>query len=247
MKDIFDSYIENAFDGRHQAAFKFKQYGINYRRFFPQDPSARLLDIGIGRGEMLSCMRDWGYTEYLGVDISASAVNFCRSLGLKCVLIDDARQWLSERDSAFDLITLLDVLEHFKKEDVIAFLKSLFGALKPEGKLIIQVPNMQAPDPQLHRYNDLTHHIGFTEHSLQQAFIASGISNFRFSGFEEITKDTLKAEIQKMLRSLYWRCCRLIRGVNTNLNPEILNPVLFAIAVKSPLPGDAHNMSLPTE
>ena len=67
MKDIFYSYVENAFGEYKQAEFKFKQFKNNYSQFFPIDKNARLLDIGIGRGEMLTCMKDWEYANYLAL------------------------------------------------------------------------------------------------------------------------------------------------------------------------------------
>jgi 2-polyprenyl-3-methyl-5-hydroxy-6-metoxy-1,4-benzoquinol methylase len=232
MKNIFDNYIENSFGNYTQAEFKLEQFYYNYKQFMPSGLSSKLLDIGIGRGEMLSCMRDWGYAEYIGIDVSPSTVDFCKSLGLNCILVADTVKWLSDKESYFDVITLLDVLEHFAKDDVIVLLQSLYKSLRPGGKIIIQVPNMQAPDAQLHRYNDITHNIGFTEHSLQQVLITAGIQNFTFHGFEGITDNTIKSRIVIMLRSLYWRYCRFIRRLNTNLNPAILNPVFFSVVTK---------------
>ena len=73
--------METSFDGRHQATQKFEQFRFNYLKHFPQPAAAsRVLDIGIGRGEMLTCMKDWGFA-YRGVDISPStAATYCRSI-----------------------------------------------------------------------------------------------------------------------------------------------------------------------
>ncbi|MDD2487241.1 MAG: methyltransferase domain-containing protein [Candidatus Gracilibacteria bacterium] len=71
----------------------------------------------------------------------------------------------------FDIITLLDVLEHVPKNETISFLRELKGSLKTNGTLIIQIPNLQAPDGQLHRYNDFTNEFGYIEHSLQEVLI----------------------------------------------------------------------------
>ena len=80
MDKIFNKYIETSFDGHKQAQFKFRQFELNYKSFFPSIiKDTHVLDIGIGRGEMLTCMRDWGYS-YNGIDISLSTVNFCQSL-----------------------------------------------------------------------------------------------------------------------------------------------------------------------
>jgi 2-polyprenyl-3-methyl-5-hydroxy-6-metoxy-1,4-benzoquinol methylase len=232
MKNIFDDYIENSFGDYIQADFKIDQFHYNYKKYMPLSLSAKLLDIGIGRGEMLTCMGKWGYSDCTGVDISPSTVDFCKSLGLNCILVNDTVDWLSDKDSAFDVITLLDVLEHFPKDDVIVLLQSLYKSLKTGGKIIIQVPNMQAPDSNLHRYNDFTHNIGFTEHSLRQVLMAAGIPTFTFHGYEGITDNTLKSNLIIVFRSLYWRYCRFIRRLNTNLNPAILNPVFYSVIIK---------------
>ncbi|ACV63605.1 Methyltransferase type 11 [Desulfofarcimen acetoxidans DSM 771] len=229
MKDIFDSYVENIFCSYEQASLKFIQFEKNYKRFFPSNKGAKLLDIGVGRGEMLSCMRNWGYENYIGVDISPSTIRFCKSLDLNCILVDDSTAWLNENKNEFDLITLLDVLEHIKKEHTIEFLKAIKASLKNNGTLIIQVPNLQAPDGQLHRYNDFTHEVGFIEHSLQQVLITAGFKNINFDGFEEFVCGDWREKVKKILRSLFWRYIRFTRLINKNINPRILNPVFYAL------------------
>jgi len=186
MKEIFDNYMENAFGERKQAEFKFKQFEYNYKKFFPQSKEVPVLDIGIGRGEMLSCMQRWGYENYMGIDISPSIVEFCKTLGLNCIEISNTTAWLNKNKNRFGLITILDVLEHVPKDEVISLLNSIREALQSGGILIIQVPNLQAPDGQLHRYNDFTHEIGFIEHSLSQVLLTAGFKTFDFYGFETL-------------------------------------------------------------
>ncbi len=229
MKKIFDTYIDNAFDGCQQAWFKFPQFEHNYRRFFPADLKSSLLDIGVGRGEMLTCMKNWGYLNFLGIDISPSTIQFCRSLNLPCTLVENTAVWLRQSHQPYQVITLLDVLEHIPKPDVIEFLEALKMALDSDGRLIVQLPNLQSPDAQLHRYNDITHEFGYTEHSLQQVVIAAGLSIDCFGGFESLVLGGFKEKIKKVLRSLYYAHVRLTRKISDNLNPRILNPILFAV------------------
>lgn len=234
MKEIFDDYILNSFGEEVQATFKLNQFAYNYQRYFPELRESSVLDIGIGRGEMLSCMRAWNYENYLGIDISPSTVNFCLNLGLNALLVEDSQAFLLQHPDEYDVITLLDVLEHIKKEQIVSFLKAVHGALKTNGILIIQVPNLQAPDGYLHRYNDITHEIGFIEHSLSQVLIAAGFKTFNFQGFEEFVFGSPPEFVRKFCRFLYWKCIRLLRYVNGNINPHILNPVFSAIACKTP-------------
>lgn len=231
-QEIFDTYIDNAFGKAEQAQFKFKQFEINYRRFFPASAEALCLDIGIGRGEMLSCMSRWGFKSSQGVDISPSTVKFCQSIGLNCELTSDTTEWLNQHPASFDLITLLDVLEHVPKEHTISFCKALKTSLRPGGTLIVQVPNLQAPDGQLHHFNDFTHVNGFIEHSLEQVLLTAGFENAIFHSFEEFYENTPKVFLKKFLRTLYLKWVRFTRAINGNINPNILSPVLFAVVKK---------------
>lgn len=229
MQEIFDHYIENSFGEKQQATFKFKQFEINYKKYFPTDKSASFLDIGIGRGEMLTCFQNWGYNNYLGIDISPSTIDYCKSINLNCKLVKSSALFLQEHKEKYDLITLIDVLEHIPREEVISFLHDIKNALKKNGILIIQVPNLQCPDGQLHMYNDITHLVGYIEHSLQQVLITAGFKSFHFQGFEEFTKWDLKTLIKKLCRVIYWKMIRFFRTINGNLNPHILNPVISVI------------------
>ncbi len=232
MKEIFEHYVEHSFGERRQAEFKIRQFELNYKRFFPSDLDATLVDIGIGRGEMLTCMAAWGFRNYTGVDISPSTIAFCRSLGLQCVMTSDTTKWLSDNAGTFDLITVLDVLEHIKKDAAISFVAAMRSAMKEGAVLIIQVPNAQAPDSQLHRYNDITHEVGYVEHSLHQVLLAAGFHDVSFHAFEDVISRGLRKWLRTSLRSLYWTYVRSVRRINGNLNPEILAPVFFAVARK---------------
>ena len=230
MNEFFEDYIQTVFGDNVQAAFKFRQFEQNYRHLFPSRMDVPMLDIGIGRGEMLSCMKNWGYISFRGVDISPSTVAFCSSLGLPCERVENTIDWLTEHRGCFALVTLLDVLEHIPKTETIAFLAALRGALASGGKLIVQVPNMQAPESQLHRYNDFTHETGFTENSLRQVLVTAGYSSVSLSGFEDSVAQTFREKVRLMLRPLYWRLVRRIRKLNGNLSPSILHPVFYAVA-----------------
>ena len=232
MKEIFDTYMDNAFGAYEQAGVKFRQFENNYKQYFPLDKKAKLLDIGVGRGEMLACMKEWGYLNYLGIDISPSTINYCQSLGLACQICDDVCAWLDKNRNTFSLITLLDVLEHIPKKQTIQYLKAIRSALRDDGMLIVQVPNLQAPDGQLHRYNDFTHEVGYIEHSLRQVLVASGFTGIQMNGFEGFVTGGVLENLRKLLRSLLWLYTRLKRDITGNLNPRILYPVFYAVARK---------------
>ena len=41
---------------------------------------------------MLQCFKNWGYQNYLGVDLSPSTVKFCQGLGLRCQVVEDTAE-----------------------------------------------------------------------------------------------------------------------------------------------------------
>ena len=232
MEEVFDTYIENTFDGDHQETRKFEQFNFNYRPYFPKDTQSKILDIGVGRGEMLTCLKNWKYENFLGIDISPSTINFCKKRDLKCELVENTPDWLLNHKNQFDLITLLDVLEHIPREQCIDFLKALKEGLAPQGKLIIQVPNLQARDACLNHFTDFTHFVGYEEHSLKQVLTIAGFSKIKFSSFEIFPEKTFKNFVKKCFRFLYWKHVRFSRAVTGNMNPEILSPVFFAYVEK---------------
>lgn len=222
MKQIFDSYLENAFNGRFQCELKIAQFKHNYTRFLPDKKELPVLDIGIGRGEMLTCMKEWGFTNYHGIDISPSIIKFCKELGLNCTLVEDSAKFLDSHKKEFSLITLLDVLEHFQKQNALELLSTVRESLREDGSVIIQVPNLQAPDGQLHRYNDFTHEIGFIEHSLRQVLSATGYNVVAIIGFEEIIGQNTRSKAWRFTRRRYHNIVRCLRRLNHNLSPHIL-------------------------
>ena len=98
-------------------------------------PNPRILDVGCGTGANLKMLADYGSAE--GVDISSQAVDFCRQRGLDSVKLG-AIERLPYEDSAFDLVTALDVIEHL--DDDVAGLREMRRVLRPDGRVLLFVP-----------------------------------------------------------------------------------------------------------
>lgn len=230
MKIIFDDYIDNAFGDRSQSEWKKQAFAHNYRLFFPDDKNIPVLDIGIGRGEMLWCMREWGYVNYEGVDISPSTVDFCTGLGYQCRLVKDTVGFLRDAGEKYGVITVVDVVEHIPKNALPAFLVAIREALLPGGKVIIQTPNMQAPDAAATRYHDITHEVGLDERSLGQLLKISGFGSFEFHGYEEYFGHNPRRILRRLARHGYQFAVRLGRNINGLQQQGILHPFFFAVA-----------------
>ena len=104
-------------------------------------PSSRpkALDIGCGRGEMLSLYKDYGF-EAFGIDINKEFVEYSKSKGFDVAYADALDFLKSQEDNTYDIISLIHVLEHLSFEYAFELHKEVLRVLKPGGSLILEFP-----------------------------------------------------------------------------------------------------------
>jgi len=100
-----------------------------------QENQTRILDVGCGTGENLRFLGEFG--EVKGIDNSPEAIRFSRKRGFERVQLGRAEE-LPFPASTFDLITMLDLLEHLKDDSQA--LKEAYRVLKAGGSLLVTVP-----------------------------------------------------------------------------------------------------------
>ncbi|MDP3071644.1 MAG: class I SAM-dependent methyltransferase [Opitutaceae bacterium] len=135
-----------------------RAYRWYFRRWLPASSQAAILDVGCGGGQMLQALQRLGYSDLHGVDASEQQVRRAREAGLD-VRAGDAMAALRESPGRWDLILAIDILEHLQKGEALEFLSAAHAALKPGGRLIVQMPNPDARAGMKVRYGDLTHEI----------------------------------------------------------------------------------------
>jgi SAM-dependent methyltransferase len=102
-----------------------------------------LLDVGCGEGRFLrEVSRRFTGKRLLGVDFSARAVEYARLLnpGLSFVRADIARG--SEPAERFDVVTLIETLEHIPPAESGAFVSGLRRRTNDGGLLVVSVPSV---------------------------------------------------------------------------------------------------------
>jgi len=146
----------------------------------PSSRKIRILDCGCGYGRMLKALREFGYQNVVGVDCSLEQVQYAQQiLGLQGVNCADAVEFLKELESFFDVILILDVLEHLGVDQTIELLKIARQRMAPGGVIVIQVPNALCP-MNLYRYLDITHQRAYSVNSLSQTLRLAGYADFTF-------------------------------------------------------------------
>ena len=157
------SLFEKAYHFVKNIALKNKLNLINEL----QPGKGRILDIGAGTGDFLSVAKENGW-QTIGVEPSEKAKGIAKNKGVSFV-----EQTSILENHSFDVISMWHVLEHVPNlENQIKELKRL---LKPNGTLIIAVPNFKSFDAKHYgkfwaAYDVPIHFWHFSKKAIQQLF-----------------------------------------------------------------------------
>ena len=185
-----------------------------------------VLDVGCADGKLVSFMKDKGFAEVVGIDLNRQLIERARENVDAEFIHGDAREIL-ESGRHFDLIFLLNVLEHIERDRLVGFMSLVHQALKAGGFAIIRTPNMSNIMAAGHLADDLTHYTGLTEQSLQQLARTAGfgkivmMDQFRMQNFKGKIKAVLNWGLHKWL---WW-----LRG---GTKPKVFYRNLYAKMVK---------------
>ncbi|MBE0392047.1 bifunctional 2-polyprenyl-6-hydroxyphenol methylase/3-demethylubiquinol 3-O-methyltransferase UbiG [Flavobacterium sp. PL002] len=162
------SLFEKAYHFVKNIALKNKLNLINSLQ--PQKGS--ILDIGAGTGDFLSVAKQNGW-KTVGVEPSEKAKQIASSKGVSFV------EKTSELGNhSFDVISMWHVLEHVPNLD--EQIKELKRLLKPDGSLIIAVPNFKSFDAQHYKtfwaaYDVPIHFWHFSKNAIKMLFEKEGM------------------------------------------------------------------------
>ena len=103
--------------------------------------TAPVLDIGSSTGTNLRLLRDMGFPNRRGLDVSEDAIRWCAQKGLGSVEKGSICA-LPFQDGTFQLVLATDVIEHV--DDDLQAIKEIRRVLAPGGIAIISVPAFQS-------------------------------------------------------------------------------------------------------
>jgi SAM-dependent methyltransferase len=125
-------------------------------RYIGRMGKTSVLDIGCGRGDFLTALCTLSNVDAYGYEFNDQVAEKARSRGLRLL---NALEPIAAFGHGFDVICLFQVLEHFA--DPFTMLTRIGKLLRPEGRLIVCVPD--AAGPVRHYVDALTdlppHHV----------------------------------------------------------------------------------------
>lgn len=140
--------------------------------------NSKILDAGCGTGYNLKIFQ--GYGNSSGCDISEQAISFCQKRGLKSIIQADVQK-MPFKNSSFDLVTLLDVLDHQSIKSDLDVLLEVQRILRKGGYFLLTSPAFNF----LYSRHDLAFHTRerYTRKSLKEKLEKANFSVLRMSYF----------------------------------------------------------------
>ena len=196
--------------------------------------SARIFDMGCGSGSLLKGLKDAGYTNVIGMDLSEEQVTMAHEFGVSEVVLGDAMQFFRSSEEQFDIITGMDIIEHFTKDELVELLQLIQSKLKKGGMAIFRTPNMDAPIATAFAIGDFTHENYLNASSAEQVMLSCGFvdvnvkpSFMRVNGF-----------LKEGLRGIFYRLLSLrlklqLFATARSTQKVLFTPNLLIVGVKS--------------
>ena len=197
--------------------------------------TARIFDMGCGSGSLLQSMKDAGYTNVMGMDLSEEQVNMAHEFGVSEVVLGDAMQFFRDSKDQFDVITGMDIIEHFTKDELVELLQLIQSKLAKGGMAIFRTPNMDAPISTAFAIGDFTHENYLNASSAEQVMLSCGFADVKVQSSFMRVNGLLKEALRGILyRIMNFRLKLQLFATARSSQKVLFTPNLIIVGVKAP-------------
>ena len=141
----------------------------------------KVVDLGCGTGELCWLALSAGASSVTGVNLSAEEIELAKKTIKADFQLADILDYLKKCEAnSVDTIFAFNIFEHLSKDHLYETMTEAHRALKPQGELIVMVPNATSPFGAMTRYWDITHQLSFTPSSARQLQKIVGFKNTFF-------------------------------------------------------------------
>lgn len=203
------------------------------KQHIPRDGQLRIVDLGCGKGTLLQALRQNGYENLTGVDLSPSQIAVARARSVGRIQESDCLSFAQDSgESAFDVVFTFDVIEHLTREELMALGKEIRRILAPGARWIIHAPNAAGIFGNRVRYADATHEQAFTPDSIAQWAEKLGFRESYCYEDKPVVhgfKSLLRRGIWQLIRTAAAICLAAESGQTTGV---VLSQNLVAVLIK---------------
>lgn len=210
--------FEEKFRGDNDTIKKRQSIFIEYFK-----NSSNVLDIGCGRGEFLSLLKD-NNIGAKGIDVNADMVSYCQKNGLDVQKVDALSYLESLNNESLDGIFSAQVIEHIQSEQLINIIKLCHDKVRYGSYFVIETINPLCLSTFSTFFADLSHIRPIHPHTIRFLLESVGFRDVQcklLSPFPEASRLN-KMEIDSSMRDKEKVC---IETMNQNI--EKLNSLLY--------------------
>ena len=174
----------------------------------------KVLDVGCGDGFFVNYLSKKGFKNVEGLDYSKQAIKLAkeRQINKYFFVYDLTQNKLPE--NKYDIITLIEVLEHIQPYKINIFLKNILGGIKVGGKLIVTVPSTNTKLINKHFQH-------FSDKTLRHIFKRSNLKIIKIIGQNDLV--WYKNILYKILHNRLYNIIKLSNWYNQNIYPKWVN------------------------
>lgn len=156
---------------RHQCIDPFLELSATSSR-----SQGQIVDIGCGFGDFLASWRDNPFgkeARLIGVELNPERIHYARErLGLE--VLERSYSGVEWSSNQTDLVTAFGVLEHL--EEPAHFFSIIYRMLKPQGLLVVSVPDLDRPLIALSEFFQIEHILYFSAEVLKKMAESAGFT-----------------------------------------------------------------------
>jgi len=180
-----------SFDNGNFSQIRYWSWGFRYlgglKVVFDQLENMKfnnLVDVGCGDGRFLKeVFKKYPKVKLLGVDISKRAISFAKAMNTE-IEFRETNITKKNQLGKYDILTLIETLEHIPKIELKLFINSLFKIINDGGYLILTVPH-------LNKGLNVKHYQHFNSIKLKKLLLPYS-DNIRIVPFDNIRSKVLK-------------------------------------------------------
>ena len=148
-----------------QAGVRSKWHHMKFARFAEAMRGyCRHLDLGCGPGTFIGTLPE-GRHDSVGLDIAREQLDYARRTypGAGRRFLPIQGDSIPFEDDSFDVVTMIELIEHLTPETGLALLREARRVLRPGGRLLVSTPNYRSAWPVIEKIVNAVGDVDYTD------------------------------------------------------------------------------------